>query len=132
MPFTENRSGPYLLIWDDNCTFCRSWIVWFRRLDWLGVLRFEGSSNGDALAAAGVSKEEADREVKLVIAGRVYGGFDAVRRVLEVLPVSFIWAPLLRLKPARWLGDRLYRAVAARRGCRLPETGEDRRSEEST
>jgi len=114
------KPGSHLVIWDDHCSFCRSWAKWFRRLDWLGMLRFEGSSNREVLAAAGITAEEADREIKLVIDGRVYGGFDAVRRVLAVLPVSLTWEPILRLKPIRLLGHRVYREVAVRRNCLLP------------
>ena len=37
--------------------------------------------------------------------------FGAVRSVAEVLPVSFLWAPLLALPPVQWIGERVYRSV---------------------
>jgi hypothetical protein len=35
------------------------------------------------------------------------------------MPIAFLWAPLLGLPPVRFVGDRVYRAVALRRQCRI-------------
>jgi predicted DCC family thiol-disulfide oxidoreductase YuxK len=108
-----------VVVWDDGCGFCAGWVRWFRRLDWLGVLRFVPISG---LAASGlpVSPDEAVRAVQLVTGSRVHAGFAAVTRVAEALPVSFLWAPLLRLPPIAAVGEVLYRRVAIRRTCALP------------
>jgi predicted DCC family thiol-disulfide oxidoreductase YuxK len=112
-----------VVVWDDGCGFCAAWVRWFRRLDWLKVLRFVPRSQ---LAASGVevSQDAAARALQLVYRRRVYGGFAAVGRVLEILPVSFLWAPLLRLPPIAWIGERVYRRVAQRRKCELPWVAE--------
>jgi len=104
-----------LVIWDDRCGFCRRWIRLARRLDWLRLHRFEGSSRTAALAEAGVTREEAGEEVKLWDGRRRYGGFDAVRVLLEQTPAGFLWARLLALPIVRPIGVRAYRAVARRR-----------------
>lgn len=77
------------------------WVRWFERLDWFGALRFRTDPSVDGLQLV-----ELD--------GTVHGGFDAVRRVLGVLPVSALWAPYLALRPLRSIGERLYRRAAAR------------------
>lgn len=108
-----------VVVWDDGCGFCATWVAWFRRLDWLNALRFVKRSE---LASSGlpVSEEAAARALQLVRGSRVHGGFAAVGRILEVLPISFLWAPLLRLPPIAWVGELGYRRVALRRKCELP------------
>jgi predicted DCC family thiol-disulfide oxidoreductase YuxK len=109
-----------LVIWDDQCGFCGWWVRHLKRLDWLGVHRFEGSANDAALRTAGVTREQADEEIKLWDGARLYGGIDAVREILKNLPVGFLWAQALALPGIRWLGVRAYRAIARRRRCLLP------------
>jgi predicted DCC family thiol-disulfide oxidoreductase YuxK len=108
-----------VVVWDDGCGFCATWVKWFRRLDWLHALRFVSRSE---LPTAGlpVSEDAAARALQIVWSGRVHGGFAAVTRILEILPVSFLWAPLLRLAPIAWAGEVGYRWVALRRKCELP------------
>lgn len=113
-----------VVAWDDSCGFCRSWVTLFRRLDWLAALRFVPSSDAAALAELGIPRHDADRALQLVADGRREQGFGAVVGVLEHTPIAFLWAPLLRLPPIAWLGDRAYRRVAARRSCALPAPAE--------
>jgi predicted DCC family thiol-disulfide oxidoreductase YuxK len=115
--FLEHAPASRLVIWADNCTFCGRWIGFFQAFDWLGIHRYEGSSSPDALREAHVTREEADVELKLWFEGRTLGGFDAVREVLCLLPISFLWAPLLAILPIPAVGRRLYRRVAERRKC---------------
>jgi predicted DCC family thiol-disulfide oxidoreductase YuxK len=109
-----------VVVWDDGCGFCATWVKWFRRLDWLHALRFVSRSE---LPTSGlpVSEDAAARALQIVSpSGRVHGGFAAVTRILEIIPVSFLWAPLLRLPPVAWAGEIGYRWVALRRKCELP------------
>jgi predicted DCC family thiol-disulfide oxidoreductase YuxK len=116
--FLDAAPSSRLVLWDDRCSFCRVWVCWFRRLDWLGVHRFVGSSDPGVLASAAISREEADTAIQLVVpSGTRVSGFRAVRTILERLPVSFLWAPLLRIPHLECLGERAYAAVAARRSC---------------
>jgi predicted DCC family thiol-disulfide oxidoreductase YuxK len=115
LPFVNAIPHRRTVIWDDNCAFCRTWIEWCRRLDWLRVHRFVGASDADVLRENGLSREEADRAVQIVSSDERLAGFPAVRAILEVLPVSFLWAPLLRWPLITRMGDRGYEYVAARR-----------------
>jgi predicted DCC family thiol-disulfide oxidoreductase YuxK len=117
--FLDVVAGRRLVIWDRSCSFCASTTVWARRLDWLGALSYVGNDEASVLARHGITREAADEAVHLVGPDGVTAGFDAVRRGLEVMPIAFLWAPLLGLPPVRFVGDRVYRAVAMRRQCRI-------------
>ena len=119
--FLDAAPQSRLVVWDDTCGFCRGWVRWLRRLDWLHVHRFEGSSRAEALAEAGVSAEEASEEIKVRVGTRTLGGFAAIVAILESLPVGFLWARALTLPPVSWLGAAAYRRVARQRHCLLPQ-----------
>jgi predicted DCC family thiol-disulfide oxidoreductase YuxK len=109
-----------VVVWDDGCGFCATWVAWFRRLDWMHALRFVPRSQ---LASENlpVSEDAAARALQTVLpGGRVCGGFAAVTRVGEILPVSYLWAPMLRMPPIALLGEAVYRRVAESRRCELP------------
>ncbi len=115
--FLDDRPRRLAVVWDDSCTFCHGWVTWFRRLDWLGVLRLVPNSDLGQLEHLHVSREEADQALQLVGTYRRSHGFRAVVGILEALPISFLWAPLLRLWPIGKVGDAAYRRVAMRRSC---------------
>lgn len=120
LPFLDVAPRSRVVVWDDGCGFCAEWVKWFRRLDWMHGLRFVPRSE---LASAGlpVDEDAAARALQFVLpSGRVRGGFAAVTRVLELLPLTFLWAPLLRLPPVAAVGERVYRRVAISRRCELP------------
>ena len=118
--FLDAQPQGRAVVWDDGCGFCAGWVRWFRRLDWLHALRFVSRSEL-ANSRLLVDEEAAARALQIVLpSGGVRGGFAAVVRVLEILPVSFLWAPLLRLPPIAAIGERVYRRVAASRRCELP------------
>lgn len=111
----------HAVVWDDSCGFCGTVIRWVHRLDWMHAIRLVPSSDAAARLELNVSQEDADRALQLVDPrGRHKAGFAAVQRTLELLPVSFLWAPLLRLPPVMAIGSRVYRRVAERRRCNLP------------
>ncbi len=117
--FLDPTPGRMTLVWDDGCGFCGAWVRWFRRLDWLDAIRPLART---ALPRDGlpVTPEAAARALQAVEGPRVRGGFGAVIAVAEALPLTFLWAPLLRLPPVAWVGERWYARVAARRSCELP------------
>lgn len=116
--FLDAKPASRLVIWDRSCDFCRSSVTWARRLDWLGALAYAGNDETDVLASHGITRQAADEAMHVVHDG-TSAGFDAVRRIAEVLPISFLWAPLLGLPPIRFVGERVYRNVARRRHCRI-------------
>ena len=109
--------GRLLVIWDDSCTFCRRCIRIAEALDWRRRLQARGSSDDRLLAEIGLTREETDRELKVIENGVMYGGFDAVLRVLAALPLTRFCAWILGFRPLRLLGRRAYTAVAERRRC---------------
>lgn len=108
-----------VVVWDDGCGFCATWVRWFRRLDWLKALRFVPRSEL-AMSGLPISEDAAARALQLVSPAGMHGGFAAVGRIAEILPISFLWAPLLRLPPIAWVGEIGYRWIALRRKCELP------------
>jgi predicted DCC family thiol-disulfide oxidoreductase YuxK len=123
--FLNVQPGSRLVIWDRACGFCGAWIRAAQRLDWLGALTFAGTDEAEILELHGVSQQAADQAMHVIDADGTWRGFDAVRRIAEILPLSFLWAPLLALPPVRWLGGRAYASVARRRRCTvtLPDAG---------
>lgn len=115
--FLEDSPASRLVIWDDSCALCRRWVAFFQGFDWLKIHSYEGSSNSNVLREAKISPQDADVELKLWWEGRTLGGFDAVREILCLLPISFLWAPLLAVPPVPAIGRRLYQLVAERRKC---------------
>jgi predicted DCC family thiol-disulfide oxidoreductase YuxK len=93
------------VVWDDGCSFCGRWVTWFRRLDWLHVLQFVPRSELAATSLP-VTAEEAAEALQLVADGRVRAGYRAVAGVASLLPLCFLWAPLLRLCAASCGGRR--------------------------
>jgi predicted DCC family thiol-disulfide oxidoreductase YuxK len=117
--FLRAEPASRLVVWDDSCAFCGRWIAVLRRLDLLGVHRFVGSGDPAAFVGTGVTPDQAERAIQLVAGGRRVEGYDALRKVLEVSPLTFLVAPLLGLAPLARLGRRAYRHVAGRRACGL-------------
>jgi predicted DCC family thiol-disulfide oxidoreductase YuxK len=107
------------VVWDSRCSYCRKWVTLFRVLDWFRLHHFVGSANPRAFDDQRVTPEMADRAIQLVTSERRVEGFEAVRRILAVCPLTFWTAPILWLPPVRHLGNRAYIAVAARRSCRI-------------
>jgi predicted DCC family thiol-disulfide oxidoreductase YuxK len=94
------------VVWDEHCSFCRRWVRAFRFFDWFGILKLEGTSD------AGV-------EILAFDDTRKHGGFRAIREILSVLPFTLYFEPWLRIWPLPWLGDKVYKYVAARRYCKI-------------
>lgn len=112
--------GPRIVVWDSYCSFCQRWVRLFRALDLFTVHRFIGSAEPGAFDDPRVVEERAWEALQLVSPARHEEGFDAVRRILEASPVTFLFAPLLGLFPVRSVGRRVYRHVAAQRTCKVP------------
>ena len=118
--FLDDGRGRLVVVWDDSCGFCASWVRWFRRLDWLDALRFVPNSDHAALAATSIARHDADRAIQVLGPEGRSEAFRGVVTVLEALPLTFLWAPLLRIWPVVSVGEAVYRRVALRRSCRMP------------
>jgi predicted DCC family thiol-disulfide oxidoreductase YuxK len=123
LAFIDPRPRALAVVWDDQCSFCQQWITWANRLDWLHAIRLVPVTDAAAREPLGVSEEDALNALRVVDDAEHASGYDAVVRIAEVLPISFLWAPLLRLPLVSTLGRRTYRGVAARRRCGLRPDG---------
>ena len=104
------------VVFDDACSYCRRIARRFEALDWLQVHEFTGASNSAQLAKVEITGEEAQEAVWIVHGAERKPGFEALGRVAESLPVSYLLAPVHRILRAP--GGRWYRRAARRRNCR--------------
>jgi len=104
-----------VVVWDDDCGWCRGWIAFFMRLDVLRVLRVLGKNSPSHQFSVG----DVEQSIHLVHHDRVTNGFAAVTRTLEHLVPTLWFAPALRFPGIRHLGEKLYRWQAARRSCAI-------------
>ncbi len=111
-------TGQPVLLYDGDCGFCTSSVRFAERR--IGLRARPVPWQSADLAALGTTRERADHEVLWVEGGRVYGGAQAVARLL--IAAGAPWSLpgfLLRLPPLRWAAHWVYRLVSANRH-RLP------------
>ncbi|MFI6453301.1 thiol-disulfide oxidoreductase DCC family protein [Streptosporangium amethystogenes] len=111
-------TGRPVLIFDGDCGFCTTSVRFAERR--IGVRALVVPWQFTDLPALGVTRERAEREVLWVQDREVYGGAQAVARLLSAAGLP--WSPLgfaLRVPPVRWAAQGLYRLIAGNRH-RLP------------
>ena len=121
--FLDPERHSRIVVWDAECSFCRVWVRWFARLDWMQVHRFVPNQQPALYAGTGITQEDADHAIQLAAPGGNASAFAAVRSIAEHLPVTMFLAPVLRLPPIAAAGERAYAQVAARRTCALGTVG---------
>ncbi|MBC8166383.1 MAG: DUF393 domain-containing protein [Bryobacteraceae bacterium] len=107
------------MIWDDRCSFCGRSIRLLRNLDRSHRLQYVGSSDQAVLTKHGITRESAAEEIKFVDGRAVFGGYDAVARLVRYLPAGRLASALMSLPLVRFFGRRIYRYIAAHRSCAL-------------
>ena len=112
-------SAARVVIWDSHCSFCRPWAVRLARLDVLGTHDFVGTAEPQAYADPRVTRDHTDRALQLLTPRGRYEGYDAIRRVLLLSPLTFWCAWLAWLPGARRFGSRFYQHIADNRACML-------------
>lgn len=116
--FAPVSAAQRIVVWDDSCEFCATWVRAFRALDWLRAITLIPLSQPARYRALGIDEDAALQALQLREAdGTVHSGFEAVRRLAYAFPLTMLLAPWLALPPIRLAGDRAYRRVAARRTC---------------
>ena len=111
-------TGQPVLIFDGDCGFCTTSVRFAQRR--IGVRARVTAWQFADLAALGTTRERAEHEVLWIDRDRVYGGAQAVARLL--INAGLPWSPLgfvLRVPPFRWAAQGLYRLIANNRR-RLP------------
>jgi predicted DCC family thiol-disulfide oxidoreductase YuxK len=109
------------VIWDANCTFCKSTIQIIRKLDFLGILEFIPNSQNKKLELLGITKQQSDLAMQVVevSTGFVYSGFFGFRRILlALIPFSLLF-PFMNIPLVERIGAECYRRIALRRSCKI-------------
>ena len=110
-----------MLIYDDQCDFCRRWSGRFARWTRRHSVRLVPLSDDRARALTGKTQVELERAMHLVTAeGAVFVGAAAVRELLALVPWGWVPRTAFRIPGAMRMADRVYVFVASRRqrsGC---------------
>ena len=102
------------VIWDRNRSVGATWVRLFKKLDWFQLHDFRGSEPAAFTGTTGTEAQEMKALQLVAEGGEHHQGFDAVRKILEACPATFLIAPVLGLPPVRVVGGRVYARVAAR------------------
>jgi len=101
---------------DDDCGVCRASGRWLLRHAPAGSVTIHGN-HAPVAAAAGLTREELDRQVWVLSSTGRQGGAAAINRLWREMAWPWRWlAALYRLEPVGRLEDRLYAWLAPRRG----------------
>jgi predicted DCC family thiol-disulfide oxidoreductase YuxK len=116
-----------VVLYDGDCGFCSRWMVWVKRLDWLGrfdLLSLHSPLAG--LAAPGISSADLMEAMHCITPGGVvYRGAHAVRHIALRLPLGIPLGLLLWIPGIMPLAEKGYAMVSRRRhgsveACHLP------------
>ncbi|MEJ2368690.1 MAG: DUF393 domain-containing protein [Acidobacteriota bacterium] len=112
----ENE-GALHVIYDGRCEFCTRWKYRFETLDRRGRLVFHDFHSDRFMdRVPELTRDALETAMHLVDEkGRVYRGFDAVRRLLFINPLTAPAALLLYLPGAAQAGRAVYGVIARRR-----------------
>ncbi len=107
----------YILIYDDNCTFCAATVAQVRRLDRLGIVEMVPLSN--PCMPGGVdcpSPSELARSIILYTPqGKKYIGSDAVALLASILPATRLFGYILLMPGIKQIARPIYRLIARHR-----------------
>lgn len=105
-------------IYDGYCVFCTQSKRIIEALDWLKRVEFLDLHNWNEVEARypNLNYEQAMGQMHVVTPeGQLIGGFVGARRLLRELPLGFPFWALLHVPGIAWLGDKIYRWIAANR-----------------
>ena len=118
-----DTTTPARILYDGDCAFCRKSVALLQRLDWRHRFAYVNVRDAaqpllqqPAVAAAPLL----DQMHVLTPAGRLYGGYAALRWLAWRVPLLCPLAPLLYLPGVAQLGDAAYRWVARHRFKLVP------------
>jgi predicted DCC family thiol-disulfide oxidoreductase YuxK len=97
-----------VIIYDGECDFCKECVHWVGKRAKITALPFQTTD----LSQYGLTYERCSKEVVVVINGKVFGGADAVAKLLRAIGYKNL-ATLLKLSGP--LGRKGYAWVAANR-----------------
>lgn len=114
----DQNPGSYVVIYDGQCSFCRSQVANLRRLDCCGN-RLSFLSLHDPRVAErypDLSHDQLMEQMYVIdVDGERHGGSDAVKFLSRRLPLLWIASPILHLPGTAGLWRWAYHQVAKRR-----------------
>jgi predicted DCC family thiol-disulfide oxidoreductase YuxK len=107
------------VMYDGACGICRPTVAVLRRLDLFHRVTFMDAVNEWPAIHSRFPSLDAARclnDMHVVAAGgRVFVGYDGYRALARVLPLGWVFLPLLYVPPVPFIGRRVYRLIADNR-----------------
>ena len=127
--FLFPRAGSTVVLFDGFCGMCRGSRRWANLLDWFRRVTWK-SFRDPAVRALVPQLTDEQLETEMYVftpAGRALPGFAGWRHLLASFPLTFVPSFLLYVPPINWIGDRVYKFVAARRAvaCVIPSAPQE-------
>jgi predicted DCC family thiol-disulfide oxidoreductase YuxK len=126
----RNRNSPEPacgIFFDGTCGLCQGTVAVVRRLDLLNKVRFRDIAHEwpeVSQAFPMLDYQRCMEDMHLIDRkGRLHVGFDAYRYLARIMPLGWIFLPILYLPGVRWIGIKVYGFIAARRSgisCAVP------------
>lgn len=102
-----------VLIYDDSCGFCRTWVGRLKRWDRAGVICFLPLQDPAAPALAGRSREALQLAAHFVRPdGGVFSGAEAARELCPYLRLGWLCRAFFALPGVPPVAERVYRWIA--------------------
>lgn len=105
-----------IVVFDGHCGICDGGRVLLEKMDWLHA--FDCRSNQESStyeAYPQLSREECERELKVIEGSKILSGADAMIRVWQKTPLSMPFGWLLAFPPLKWIARLLYPYLANNR-----------------
>ncbi|HTL48346.1 MAG TPA: DUF393 domain-containing protein [Verrucomicrobiae bacterium] len=115
---------PLVLIYDAYCKLCRRTVAALRVVDVFARIDYISAQDKPQLQSHGLghlNEQALMKDIHGVIAGRVWRGYEAYRKVAQRVPLLWPLVPFLYLPPVEALGKKIYRRIADSRTCSIPE-----------
>jgi len=106
-----------LVVYDGDCGFCRRSVAKLRVLDLFGALAMVDFKQTDVkILHPDLTPEACNRQMHLVETdGRLSGGFESFRRMCFLLPMCYVFLPVMYFPGVGLTGNAVYRLIAKNR-----------------
>jgi len=111
-------SNKNIVLYDGGCNLCTNAMQSSKKLDWLDNIEWVNFHDAEATKSIQnlPSKENLTKDMHLVSDnGKISKGFYAWRKILGLMPLTFIPALLLYLPFMPKIGKKIYRKIADNR-----------------
>ena len=104
-----------VVYYDETCDFCTRIAQRLDRINWLGRVRFREAREHPTLQSRQYDDIQAIRKD-----GECYSGLPTYRQIAWRIPILWLLAPLLYIRPFKTIAAKMYRKAADSREC-LPD-----------